>query len=255
MGCPHIDRRQACIKPHGGPPLQWLHWELPWRLAGAYVFEGKKWCQVGTNLQNQQFPITPDFLNLGIRWINKQLFVYTDSYRLYLVLPSNVGTNVTNFILKSFPFPTFQILHFTAKGKLLQNSSTPEKKYSQDLHFVRIPPQSHLEKQNFQKICLRHAILPQVLLALGVAKPNDFRFSANPLMVFGSIGSQIPGWMTTPETLPGPYDKCWIHMPSNGILSPQKLRKQHKEWRTGAPNMWHWATWMPNFISRWKQHF
>lgn len=172
MGCPHIDRRQGCIQPHGGPPLQWLHWELPWRLAGADFLEGKKRCQVRTNLQNQQFPITPDFLK---SW-NKQLFGYTDSYRLYLVLPSNVDTNVTNVILKSFPLPTFQISHFTAQGKLLQNSSTPEKKHSQDLHFVRIPPslKSHLEKQNFQKSASATRFCRRSFL--GVAEPMTFAF-------------------------------------------------------------------------------
>ena len=173
MGCPHIDRRHCCIKPHGGPPLQWLHWELPWRLAQAdFLLEGKKRCQVGTNLQNQQFPITPDFSNLGI-----SNSLYTQTAIVYILYFPRTWTQMLRILFwNSFPLPTFQISHFFSTRETPSNfihsgkkKSLPGSSFCED----SLPP-SHLEKQNFQKICLRHAILPHVLLVWRWRFANDF---------------------------------------------------------------------------------
>lgn len=176
MGCPHIDRCHCCIKPHGGPPLQWLHWELPWRLAQAdFLLEGKKRCQVGTNLQNQQFPITPDFSNLGI-----SNSLYTQTAIVYISCTSlERGHKCYEFyseIVSVTNIPNFAF--FQHKGNSFKlHPLWKKKKHSQDLHFVRIPPPSlTLKNKTSKKICLRHAILPQVLLVWRGRSPMTFAF-------------------------------------------------------------------------------
>ena len=74
-----------------------------------------------------------------------------------------MDTNVTNIILKSFPGPTFQISHFFSTRETPPKFiHSGKKKPSRIFILWGFPPSLTLKKKT--KICLRHAILPQVLL-------------------------------------------------------------------------------------------